>query len=167
MVYPLFKRWIEKGVSMASGDRTTGPGDSQGYRLGSYNKSATGNQSKRARLSNIDPTLDTVVRPGESKWGSEERIVARTSDKGNGSSDDNSSLRGFEDSQFHRHETGGYVDGPAIVPKTSTAIQGADGSVRQGKLSAPGHQIMVTTEYSVSSYNEAPERRNGARSPQP
>lgn len=168
MVYPLFKRWIEKGVSMASSDRGTGLGESQGYRLGSFNRSAAGTQSKRAKMSNIDPTLDTVLDPGESKWGSEERIVARTTDKGNGSSDEDSSLRGFEDSGRvrGRQSGGGYADA-AMVPNTSTAVQGADGSAATGKWNPPGRQIMVTTEYSVSSHNEAAERRRGAMPPQP
>lgn len=169
MIYPLCKRWIEKGVSMASSDRATGLGESQGYRLGSYNRSGTGNQSKRAKVSNIDPTLDTVLEPGESKWGSEERIVARTTDKGNGSSDDDSSMREFGNNggARRRQPSDGYAEGPGMVPNTSTAVQGPDGSVGPGRWNAPGRQIMVTTEYSVSSYNEAAERRAGARSPQP
>ena len=155
MIYPLFKRFIDKGMSMASSDRGTGYVDSHGYRLGSYNRSGQDQQSKRAKLSNHDPTLDTIMGHPDTKWGSEERIVGTTRERAAGSSasDEESSIQG-----------------PSMAPKTSTAVHGPSAASmnKENRWTSGGRDIMVTTEYSVSVDEEAARhQRRGAKSPQP
>ncbi|MBE3047002.1 hypothetical protein IMZ48_31645 [Candidatus Bathyarchaeota archaeon] len=168
MIYPLFKRFIEKGVSMASGERGTKSGltDSNGYRLDSYNRSA-----KRTKRSNIEPGLDTIMGPDETKWGSQEHIVTKTTDKGTSSGDENFSTRDSDDARRGTRrgaEAGPYAE--VMIPNTSTAVHGADapGRGNSRKWGASGRDITVTTEYSVSVDDDAAARRRaGAESPLP
>lgn len=171
MIYPLFKRFIEKGMSMSSSNRGTGLVDSNGYRLGSYNRSGPDQHSKKRR-NHMDPTLDTILGPGETKWGSQEHIVMKTMDKGTGSGDEVSSPRGSYDAARVAHRrpgAGPYAEAPVMTPNTSTAVHGARGAGRgkSGNWKAPGRDIMVTTEYSVSVDDEAARRQAGTRSPPP
>ena len=157
LIYPLFKRFIEKGVSMASGERKTKSGltDSNGYRLDSYSRSA-----KRTKRSNIEPGLDTIMGPDEAKWGSQENIVTKTTDKGTSSGDEGFPARDSDDAGR----------GARMIPNTTTAVQGADapGRGKSRKWGASGRDITVTTEYSVSVDDEAAARRRaGAGSPLP
>lgn len=165
MVYPLFKRFIEKSEIFSSNNQTSGLGESQGYRLGSYNRSGAGQGSRKAKNSHIDPTLDTVVDTGESTWGSKERIVPENTDKGVGSSaSDEESLEGMGAPARVGSPGATYGIGHAATANRTTGVQGPESVVQGGKWRSGNRQIMVTTEYSVSHEGEGAQRQRPAES---
>ncbi|SPN99271.1 related to integral membrane protein PTH11 [Cephalotrichum gorgonifer] len=156
MVYPLFKRFIERSISAASrSENTNALSGSQGYRLGSFHRDGSHPLSKRNKNSNIDPTIETVGGPGE--WGSsEECIVEDNKNKGTGPSvsGEELSLQGSDDldrGPRRRTDIGQYGTGDGVPANVSTTIQGPGGASK-GK-DAPWRtrngEIMVTTEISV------------------
>lgn len=165
MVYPLFKRFIEKSVIFSSSNQTSGLGESQGYRLGSYNQSGTGQGSRKAKNSHIDPTLETVADNGESRWGSKEHIVQENPNKGAGSSgSDEDSLEGMGVSARIGSPGNAYGMGHAATANRATGVHNPESVVQGGKWRSGSRQIMVTTEYSISHEGEAAQRPRPAES---
>lgn len=89
MVYPLFKKFIEKTTS-ASRSRTTGQVDSRGYKLSSVPvRSETGGRR----------TKPSASVPNETTWGSKENIIFER-EQGAHSSGDDASL------ELPKHQAG-------------------------------------------------------------
>ncbi|KAI1477703.1 hypothetical protein F4774DRAFT_189112 [Daldinia eschscholtzii] len=121
MVYPMFRRFIEKGLS-ASRSKVTSEGDSRGYKLSSLpgRAAAVGRNQK-----------PSASEPNDTAWDSEEHIM---SGRGQGHSivdeDGSSNLS-------KHHAIGAAFDESGL---SGRAPKPTDGS----------HQIMVTTEYTVT-----------------
>ncbi|KAI0850376.1 hypothetical protein F5Y00DRAFT_260674 [Daldinia vernicosa] len=121
MVYPIFRRFIEKGLS-ASRSRATSQGDTRGYKLSSL----PGRAASTGRRQNL-----SFSEPNDTAWDSEEHIIA---DRGQGRS------IGREEGSINlpKHQTIGITFDESGIPGGSAAA--ADES----------HQIMVTKEYTVT-----------------
>ncbi|KAI1759234.1 hypothetical protein GGR53DRAFT_166490 [Hypoxylon sp. FL1150] len=102
MVYPLFRKFIEKAGS-ATRSKGASQGDSKGYKLGSV------------------PGRDTLVRrqqpsaavPNDTAWGSKENIIEREQTRAG--SDDASSL------ELPKHQAGVVTFAPSRGPSRSTS----------------------------------------------
>ncbi|KAF3056020.1 hypothetical protein GL218_06872 [Daldinia childiae] len=121
MVYPIFRRFIEKGLS-ASRSRATSQGDTRGYKLNSM-PGRTASAAQRQNLS--------ASEPNDTAWDSKEHIIA---DRRQGSSEscDEGSLN------LPKHQTIGITFDGSGIPGGS------------GRAADEGHQIMVTKEYTVT-----------------
>ncbi|KAK6948123.1 hypothetical protein Daesc_009887 [Daldinia eschscholtzii] len=121
MVYPIFRRFIEKGLS-ASRSKVTSEGDSRGYKLSSLpgRAAAVGRNQK-----------PSAPEANDTAWDSEEHIM---SGRGQGHS------IGDEDgsSNLSKHHAIG------------AAFHESGSSGRAPKPTDGSHQIMVTTEYTVT-----------------
>ncbi|XXG93815.1 hypothetical protein Hte_000064 [Hypoxylon texense] len=123
MVYPLFRKFIEKTGSTLTRSKTANQGDSKGYKLGSTpgRSEHTGRRQK--------PSASV---PNDTTWGSKENIVVEQQRTLTGSSDDN--------------------DTSLELPKHQAGIVSFAEGEAPGRMRSPGPNdgIVVTTEYTVT-----------------
>ncbi|KAI2776516.1 hypothetical protein F4815DRAFT_341119 [Daldinia loculata] len=121
MVYPIFRRFIEKGLS-ASRSRATSQGDTRGYKLSSM----PGRAASTGQRQNL-----SFSEPNDTAWDSEEHIIV---DRGQGGS-----ISREEGSlNLPKHQTIGITFDESGTPGGSATA------------TDESHQIMVTTEYTVT-----------------
>ncbi|KAK1579306.1 uncharacterized protein LY79DRAFT_564522 [Colletotrichum navitas] len=131
MVYPLFKKFIDK--SIASTNKKSTLGDSNRYRLGSY-------PGKKGPKSGSHP----LSIPNETAWGSDEHIVSNKAEKSIG--EEEASI-GSSDKQNHN---------PSLCPNTNTAqIESETNHIKRNPTTKKAHDvghnhITVTKEYTIS-----------------
>lgn len=147
MVYPLVKRFFEKGLSSIGGESksATNAIDSHGYRLGS-------NPGRDRKTNNSKHPLSI---PNETCWGSEENIVG-----GDGNADAKTPGTSSGDEATMPLPLQGLRSGERRVSVGAQARSGRRPS--NGKLDGDidvegGRGIVVTQEYTVT------EQRTGAR----
>ncbi len=120
MVYPLFRKFIEKAGSTITRSQTTSQGDSKGYKLGSI----PGRCEQMVRRQKPSASI-----PNDTTWGSKENIVVEREQTLSVS--DDTSL------ELPKHQAGvvSFVEGDA--PGRS-------------RSAGPNDRIVVTTEYTVT-----------------
>ncbi|KAI2465734.1 hypothetical protein F4781DRAFT_12963 [Annulohypoxylon bovei var. microspora] len=120
-VYPMFKKFIERGLSINK-PQGTSQEDSRGYKLGSLS----------GRLDTIGQQRQrSFPTPNDAIWGSNEHIMA---DRGHGtmSNDEETSI------DLPKHQSDGVSSEGKFPPSGSKRAAGAE------------HQIVITTEYTVT-----------------
>lgn len=158
MVYPLVKRFFEKSFSslgVGSKGRTTGKGDSNGYKLGSTARI----RDHRAGAAEAGTKQHPLSTPGNgTRWGSEENIVYSDDDGG-----------ADVKTVGTTNSTGGDDATPSPLPlqgvrhESAVAIRAGGGHDRDApggdvERGLPG--ILVTHEYTVTKTQER-RRKDG------
>ncbi|KAI0880321.1 uncharacterized protein GGS22DRAFT_86469 [Annulohypoxylon maeteangense] len=129
MVYPIFRNFVERGLSISRPPGTS-QGDSRGYKLGSIpGRLETIGQQRQRSFSN----------PNNRGWGSSDHIMTDR-ENGTASNDEEASI------DLPKHQANDVISVGTSPPSASRRIASTE------------HQIVITTEYTVTE-----ESTNGPR----